>query len=129
MPAWAKDAAPHAPIAHDAGKLRTPSESNRPVTFPYLKLHNANGLVDQGAALLLCSVATAEALGIARDRWAFVHAGAKATDEWNLSERRELHRSPAIRACGAAAFAHAGIEAGELGPVDLYSCFPAAVQL
>jgi acetyl-CoA C-acetyltransferase len=46
-----------------------------------------------------------------------------------MSERRELHRSPAIRACGEALFAHTGTRADELGPVDLYSCFPAAVQL
>jgi acetyl-CoA C-acetyltransferase len=90
---------------------------------------NSNIQVDQGAALLLCSVATAEALGIDRDRWVFLHAGARATDEWILSERRELHRSPAIRACGEAALAHAGVEAEELGPIDLYSCFPSAVQL
>jgi acetyl-CoA C-acetyltransferase len=90
---------------------------------------NANIQVDQGAALVLCSVAAACELGIAEDRWVYVHAGARATDEWSLSERAALHRSPAIRACGRALFAHAGITADELGPVDLYACFPAAVQL
>ncbi len=115
--------------AYSAEQLRTPSAENRPVTFPYLKLLNANITVDQGAALLLCSVATAEALGVPRERWTFLHAGARATDEWNLSERRSLAHSPAIAACGEAAFGHARVEADELGPIDLYSCFPSAVQL
>lgn len=118
-----------APRACTADQLRTPTEDNRRVTLPYTKLLNANIQVDQGAALLLCSAATAEALGVPRERWVFLHAGAHANDEWFLSERRELHRSPAIRACGEAIFAHAGITADRLGPIDLYSCFPAAVQL
>jgi acetyl-CoA C-acetyltransferase len=71
----------------------------------------------------------ARELGIPRDRWVYVHAAAHATDEWFLSERRDLHRSAAIRACGQAALGHAGISAADLGPVDLYSCFPSAVQL
>lgn len=118
-----------APRAYEAAALRTPTPDNRQVTLPYTKLLNANIQVDQGAALILCAAGVAEALGIPRERWVFLHAGARATDEWFLSERRELHRSPAIRACGQALFEHAGISADELGPVDLYSCFPAAVQL
>ena len=118
-----------APQAYSAQELATPSPDNRQVTLPYTKLLNANIQVDQGAAVILCSAERARAAGIAPERWVHLHAGARATDEWFLSERRELHRSPAIRACGAAAFAHARIAASELGPVDLYSCFPAAVQL
>ncbi len=118
-----------APKAYTADELATPSPSNRQVTLPYTKLLNSNIQVDQGAALLLCSAGTAQDLGIPRERWVFLHAGARATDEWFLSERHELHRSPAIRACGRAVLAHAGITAGDLGPIDLYSCFPAAVQL
>jgi acetyl-CoA C-acetyltransferase len=117
------------PRTYTAEQLATATPGNRRVTLPYTKLLNANIQVDQGAALVLCSVAVAEALGIPRERWVFLHAGAHANDEWFLSERRELHRSPAIRACGEAVFAHAGVTADQLGPVDLYSCFPAAVQL
>jgi acetyl-CoA C-acetyltransferase len=72
---------------------------------------------------------SADELGVPADRRVYVHAGARATDEWFLSEREALHRSPAIRACGRALFEHTGLTAQELGPVDLYSCFPSAVQL
>lgn len=114
---------------YPAEEIATASPQNRQVTLPYTKLLNANLQVDQAAAVLVCSAQTARTLGISRDRWVYVHAAAHATDEWFLSERRDLHRSPAIRACGEAALGHAGITAADLGPVDLYSCFPSAVQL
>lgn len=117
------------PRAHAPEEIGEPSGANRRVTLPYTKLLNANLQVDQAAAVVLCSAAVADELGIDPARRVYVHAGARATDEWFLSERRELHRSPAIRACGRALFEHAGIGPGQLGPIDLYSCFPAAVQL
>jgi acetyl-CoA C-acetyltransferase len=120
--AWSRD-------SYTAEQIATVSPSNRRVTLPYTKLLNSNIQVDQAAAVLVCSASAARELGIPRERWVFVHAAAHATDEWFLSERRDLHRSPAIRACGEAVFAHAGIGAADLGPVDLYSCFPSAVQL
>jgi acetyl-CoA C-acetyltransferase len=125
----ARQPAAWTPEAHDAASLATPSPANRQVTLPYTKLLNANIQVDQAAALLLCSAEVADGLGVPRDRWVLPLAAARATDEWHLSERRALHRSPAIAACGAAALAHAAIGPDQLGPVDLYSCFPAAVQL
>ena len=102
---------------------------NRLVTHPYRKLHNANIQVDQSAAVIICSASVASGLGIPAERWIFPHAGATATDEWNLSERDRLDRSPAIAACGRAAFEHAGTGPDDIAHVDLYSCFPAAVQL
>jgi acetyl-CoA C-acetyltransferase len=125
----ARQPAAWTPTAYTAEHIATASPDNRQVTLPYTKLLNANIQVDQGAAVILCAAGVAAELGIPREQWVYVHAGARATDEWFLSERRELHRSPAIRACGEALFEHAGIGPGDLGPVDLYSCFPAAVQL
>lgn len=117
------------PRFHTPEELATESPSNRRVTFPYLKLHNSNIQVDQAAAVIVCSAAVAAELGVPRDRWVFSHAGAQAADEWMVSHRSELHRSPAIAACGRAAFGHAGIGPDDLAHVDLYSCFPSAVQL
>jgi acetyl-CoA C-acetyltransferase len=114
---------------HSAEALATPSKANRKVSDPYLKLHNAHIAVDQGAALLLCSAAAAETAGVPRDRWVFVHAGGQGTDHWYVTERDELHRSPAIRLAGAAAMGHAGVAADDIAHVDLYSCFPSAVQI
>jgi acetyl-CoA C-acetyltransferase len=120
--AWTREAL-------SAAQLATPSEANRPVSDPYLKLLNANITVDMGAALVLCSAQAARDAGVPADRWVFLHAGAGAADHWHVSERDELHRSPAIRAMGAAALGHAGVGIDDVAHLDLYSCFPSAVQV
>jgi acetyl-CoA C-acetyltransferase len=59
----------------------------------------------------------------------FLHAGAEAVDHWNVSNRVDLCSSPALRLAGRDAFALAGISPADIDHVDLYSCFPAAVQI
>ncbi|NPC96108.1 crotonase/enoyl-CoA hydratase family protein [Nocardioides sp. zg-DK7169] len=117
------------PRAHTPEQLATPDAGNRMISEPYPKLLCANLQVDLAAGVVVTSVAAATALGIAQDKWVFLHAGAAAYDEWFVSERRDLAASPAIRAIGEAAFAHAGIGPDDVRHVDLYSCFPAAVQI
>lgn len=117
------------PRRFSAPELTTPTPENRTVSAPYTKLLCANLQVDMAAGLVLCSAAVAEEAGIPQDKWVFVHAGASALDEWFVSERAELAASPAIRAVGAAALEHAGVTIDRIGPVDLYSCFPVAVQI
>jgi acetyl-CoA C-acetyltransferase len=59
----------------------------------------------------------------------FPLAGAYAADEWFMSERAELAASPAIAAAGGAALTHAGATIDDVAYIDLYSCFPSAVQI
>jgi acetyl-CoA C-acetyltransferase len=112
-----------------AEELLTQSASNRPVSAPYSKLLTANIQVDQATGLIICSAAAAQAAGVPQDRWVFVWASAHAHDEWFLSERFELASSPAISAAGTAALEHAGVTIDEVAYIDLYSCFPSAVQI
>ncbi|HEY5710060.1 MAG TPA: hypothetical protein VIS51_11755 [Solirubrobacterales bacterium] len=120
--AWTREAPPARGIA-------TAGEDNRMVASPYSKLMTANIQVDQGAALLLCSARAAEEAGIAAESRVFVHASAAAHDHWFAASRRDLHRSPAIAACAGASLGHAGIGVDEVTHLDLYSCFPSAVQI
>jgi acetyl-CoA C-acetyltransferase len=122
---------PHAWIqqAYTPDEIATATPDNRMVGFPYTKRMNSNNMVEQGAGLILCSVAAAEAAGVARDRWVFLHAGTDAHDHWHISRRQDLHSSPAIRLAGRAALELAGIGADDLAHIDLYSCFPSAVQI
>jgi acetyl-CoA C-acetyltransferase len=99
------------------------------VGFPYPKFLNANMQVDQGAALILCSLESAHAAGIDESRLVFPISGADAFDHWFVSERENLHSSPAIRECGRAALGLAGITIDDIKHVDLYSCFPVAVEI
>jgi acetyl-CoA C-acetyltransferase len=103
--------------------------TNRMVSWPYTKLMNSNNMVDQSAALILTSVEAATRLGIPTDRWVYPYAGTDAHDTYAISERDELHRSPAIRVAGARALELAGLGIDDVNYVDLYSCFPSAVKV
>jgi acetyl-CoA C-acetyltransferase len=117
------------PRAFRPEEITQPSPDNRMISFPYPKLCTANPQVDQGAAYIVCSVEVARAAGVPEERWVFPLAGADAHDHWFISHRPELHRSPAMRLAAGAAFELAGVGPDDLGPMDLYSCFPAVVQM
>ena len=110
-------------------QIATVTPDNRMIGFPYPKRMNANNSVEQGAGLVLCSVEKARALGIPTDRWVFPHTGTEAHDTYFLSNRRDLRSSPAMRVAGTRALELAGIGVDDLAQVDLYSCFPSAVQI
>ena len=112
-----------------AEQIWRPGPDNRMISWPYPKLMNSNNMVDQGAALILCSVGKAEHLQIPRDRWVFPYAGTDSHDTYSVGERDELHRSPAIRIGGARVLELAGVGVDDLDLVDVYSCFPSAVQI
>jgi acetyl-CoA C-acetyltransferase len=90
---------------------------------------NSNNAVEQGAAVILCSAERAEALGVPRDRWVFPHSGTDAHDHYHVTERDDLGSSPAMRLAGRGALALAGVDGDDLAHIDLYSCFPSAVQI
>lgn len=122
---------PHAwqPEAFTPDDLAAVGDGNRLVSAPYSKLLCANLQVDLASGLIVTSVAAAQAAGVPQDRWVFLHAGAVANDEWFVSERGDLAASPAIRAIGRTVLDHAGLTIDDVDLVDLYSCFPAAVQI
>ena len=112
-----------------AKEIRTPSPSNRLVGFPYTKAMNSNWDLDLAAALILCSAKTAADAGVPKDRWVFPHAGTDANDTDFVSNRADLHSSPPIRVAGPRAMSLAGVSQDDISHVDLYSCFPSAVQI
>ena len=110
-------------------EISTPTENNRYVGFPYTKLLNAVIEVDMSAAVVMMSVAKARELGIPEAKWVFLHGCADANDIWNVSERVNFYSSPAIREIGRRSFAMAGKSVADLSFIDLYSCFPSAVEI
>jgi len=113
----------------DAEAITSATGGNRMVASPYTRSMMANNNVDQASAVLLTTVARAEALGVPPDRWVFPHVASRADDPGSPSARMHLHRSPAIRASGRAAMAAAGLHLDEVDHLDLYACFPASVQV
>ncbi|WP_420446843.1 acetyl-CoA acetyltransferase [Candidatus Poriferisodalis sp.] len=112
-----------------AEEIRNPSPTNRFVGFPYTKSMNSNWDLDLAAALIVCSAEAATAAGVPTDRWLFPHAGTDARDTDYVSNRGDLHSSPAIRVAGRRVMELAGVGVDDIDHVDLYSCFPSAVQI
>ena len=106
-----------------------PSDDNRMISWPYTKLMNSNNMVDQAAVIILTSVEKARQLQIPTERWVFPYAGTDSHDTYAVGERLELDRSPAIRIGGRRALELAGIGVDDLDLIDVYSCFPSAVQV
>lgn len=119
-----------------AGAIATPAPDNRIVAEPYTKRMTAFLGSDQGAALLVCSLAEATRAGVA-DRAVFVWAGAEASDVRFPAARPDPGASAGIAAAGQALFEAASRASGngamvgidEVGVLDIYSCFPSAVEL
>jgi acetyl-CoA C-acetyltransferase len=112
-----------------AEEIMTTSPENRMIAFPYKMLEVANDRVDQGAGFIMCSLGTARDAGIPAERMVFLRSGSDANDHWYLTHRMDLHSSPAIRMAAGRALELAGTSADEIAHVDLYSCFPCAVQV
>src|SRR5947207_1861510 len=116
-------------MAYSPALIRTLTVHNREIGFPYPKLMTSDNNVEKGAAVIMCSAAAAERAGVPRDRWVFPHAGADAHDTDALSRRGDLHSSLGIRAVGRQTLDLAGLAIDDIAHVDLYSCFPSAVQI
>jgi acetyl-CoA C-acetyltransferase len=112
-----------------AEEIGQPGPDNRMISWPYPKLMNSNNMVNQAAVVIVCSAEKATYLQIPRDQWVFPHAGTDSHDTYAVAERHELHRSPAIRIAGRRALELAGLGVDDLDHVDVYSCFPSAVQV
>lgn len=120
--AWSREAL-------TAEQISESSPKNRMVSWPYTKLMNSNNMVDQGAVLILASAEKARQLQIPTERWVFPYAGADSHDTYAIAERAEFHASPAIRIAGLRALELAGAGVDDIDLIDVYSCFPSAVQV
>ena len=117
------------PESKTAEEIRTTTPQNRMVGAPYRKYMNSNNDVDMAAAVIMCTVEVAERLGVARDRWVFPHAGTDCHEHPFVSYRDSFTRTPAVELGGRQALELAGVGIDDIAIVDLYSCFPSAVQL
>ncbi len=117
------------PVERSAQELVEVTDRNRMVGFPYTKYLNAIMEVDQSAGVLVASLKTARALGVAEDKLVYLHGCADASDLWYPLDRQNFHSSPAMRLTGKRALEMAGVGLADIGHIDLYSCFPVAVEV
>jgi acetyl-CoA C-acetyltransferase len=116
-------------VALSAEEIRIVTPKNRIIGSPYRKVMNSNNQVDMAAALIICSVEKATQLGIAKDRWVFPISGTDCHEHYYISNRFSFSDTPAVRLGGAMACDLADVSLNDISLVDLYSCFPSAVQL
>ena len=98
--------------------------------LPYRKCMNSNNDVDMAAAVIMCSVETAERLGRRRATAGCSRTPAPtATSTPTCPTATRSPGHPAIELGGRRALELAGVGIDDVAIVDLYSCFPSAVQL
>jgi len=112
-----------------AADIAEATPDNRMTTYPYTKFMCSNMVVDQAAAVIVCSLEAARRFGVSEDRFVFPLAATDCGGVPGLSHRPAFDREPAMEIAGRRALELQGIAAADLDYVDLYSCFPAAVQL
>jgi acetyl-CoA C-acetyltransferase len=122
---------PHAwiPREHTPAEIGTQGPDNPMISHPYTRLMNANSVVDMAAGVIVCAEEVARAAGVPDEKLVYLHAATEANDSNFLATRLELHRSPGMRLAGRRALELAGTSAADVAHVDLYSCFPAAVEV
>lgn len=119
--AWRRD-------TFTAAEITTPTPENRMIGFPYTKRMVSNPDVDMASGTIICSVERARSLGVSSDRWVFLRAGTDGKDRM-MSERLDFHSSPAIGTAGNRALQLAGVHIDQVDHLDIYACYPSAVQL
>ena len=119
---------PHAmsQARYTADELATVTPQNRLVADPFTRRLVARDQANQGAAVLIASVAKARTLGVPEDRWVYLHGGADAKERTPF-ERNDLSAYPAAALASRRALKVAGVAADDVAAFDLYSCFPIAV--
>lgn len=117
------------PVDRTADELIMPTPENRYIAYPYTKYLSSNMFVDQAAALLLMSTSCADRAGVPASKRVHLHGSADTHEKILVSERADYHSSPSIRVGAARALDQAGWRLAEMDHIDLYSCFPVAVEM
>jgi acetyl-CoA C-acetyltransferase len=112
--------------APDADAIVAPTEDNRLIAWPYTKRMVANPMVNQGAAVIVASLAAARAAGVSEERIVHIVDGAAASDTRDFMARDQFARSHAqdVVLERMRALVPAGYDA-----VELYSCFPCVPKM
>lgn len=115
------------PTAYTPDELARESDANYAISAPYTKRLIAQDAVNQSAALLLTSAGHARSLGVDPGKWIVVEAYAQAEDQ-PLTQRLDITRSAAMSAVLGNVLEQAGCSGRDFDFIDIYSCFPCAVQ-
>jgi acetyl-CoA C-acetyltransferase len=112
---------------HKAEDLISDANGNYALCVPYNKLMVAQDAVNQAAAIVLISAGKARELGIDPDKWVLQLGYAEGNDNC-LFERSDPGTSQAMQAVMSTALQRANCSQQDMDLLDIYSCFPCAVE-
>jgi acetyl-CoA C-acetyltransferase len=110
-------------------EITTPTSDNRLIAWPYTKLMVANPTVNMGAAVLMTSLAKANAAGIPEDRIVHVWGGASAEEPRDYLIRDQFYESHPQNAVLKAVMHLVGGDGKAFDAIELYSCFPCVPKM
>ena len=119
----AKNPFSSSPVERSVDEIITVTDENRMICDPYPRLLVARDTVNQGAAVLVMSVAAARRLGVPEEKWVYLHGHASQTEQ-DLLDRVDLSVSVSAKQAVAEALRVAGLSIDVVSTFDLYSCFP-----
>ncbi len=111
-----------------ADELLQDDGGNYQLNDPYRRWMVAQDAVALGGAVIITTAGHAADLGVAEDKMIYLHSGADASIPI-ISQQMDLSRSPAVEWAVGKALDLAEQQASDIGPIDIYSCFPVAVSL
>jgi acetyl-CoA C-acetyltransferase len=116
-------------------QVRTPeqiieqSADNRPLAFPYNKLMVANAAVNQGAAVIVTSLAVAREVGVPQEHILYIGKGAAAHEDDNPLLRADFATSSSMKVSLERALELSHVSIADIDHVELYSCFPCVPKM
>jgi len=113
--------------AYAPEEIATPSAMNRALVSPFLKHMVAKDRVNQGAAVVMTTIALARQLNIPEEKWVYLRGHAQAQENLML-DRTDLSRSLAMDLVIEGALAAAGVKTADIAHADLYACFPCVID-
>ena len=114
---------------YTADEIKTPSNTNQRIAYPYNKLHNTSWNVNQASALILTSDEIADKLKIPFEKRVYPLVSTETNHMVGVIQRPELTSPIGLKL--AAKYLLATAAQNNIKPTfyELYSCFPVAVQL
>lgn len=106
-----------------------PTGDNRPIAFPYTKLMVANASVNQGAAVIVTSLAAARKAGLPDDKLVRIGAGAAAHEAHEAMARSDWTIPTGMRVAIEQVLARNGLTTCDIDHAELYSCFPCVPKM
>ena len=114
---------------YTAEEIKTPSEKNQRIAYPYNKLHNSSWNVNQASALILCSEELADKLNVPTSKRVYPLVSSETNHMIAVAQRPDLTRPAGLYLATDFLLESAGSHQIKPSIFELYSCFPVAVQL